>query len=92
MATVPLMVLSGRRSQSLINGISDEALRGAAGSEPQGSRKSGSADSLAFTRSQSAATQESIPRIIVISPTSDGSLTNLETIQETVDNPETVDK
>ncbi|XP_071369494.1 melanopsin-A-like [Centroberyx affinis] len=82
MATVPLLVLTRRRSQSLTNGISDATEEKGSTSGMLSSLKSDSINSLDVGTSQSSDQRppQSVPRIIVISPTSESSLINQECI------------
>ncbi|KAM3867481.1 opsin 4xb [Diretmus argenteus] len=82
MATVPLLVLTRRRSQSLTNGVSDSRDEEGNTSGRPSSPKHDSVDSLSFGGIQSSDQKchQSVPRIIVISPTSESSLINQESI------------
>ncbi|KAM3611482.1 uncharacterized protein V6R79_019283 [Siganus canaliculatus] len=81
-ATLPLLVLTRKRSQSLTNELSD------AGGEKTNirgrlsSHKSDSFDSLNFRKipSTDPRSPQAVPRIIVISPTSESSLMNHDSI------------
>ncbi|CAG5923590.1 opsin 4xb [Menidia menidia] len=75
-ATVPLLVLTRRRSESLTNDISDVPDEKSSFRERHSSHKSNSFDSLNFGKMQptNSRSPQSIPRIIVISPTSESSL------------------
>jgi len=77
-ATVPLLVLTRRRSESLTNEISDARDEKSSFSKRLNSHKSNSFDSLNFGKMQSTdpRSPQSVPRIIVISPTSESSLIN----------------
>ncbi|KAM4576420.1 melanopsin-A-like isoform 1-T1 [Odontesthes bonariensis] len=77
-ATVPLLVLTRKRSESLTNETSDARDEKRRFSKRLNSQKSNSFDSLNFGTIQSAdpRSPQSIPRIIVISPTSESSLIN----------------
>lgn len=71
-ATLPLLVLTRGRSQSLTN----EIPQGQRGTDRLSSHRSDSFDSLNFERLSSVSPRLSpgVPRIIVISPTSESSL------------------
>ncbi|XP_028270095.1 melanopsin-A-like [Parambassis ranga] len=79
-ATLPLLVLTRKRSQSLTNELS--AASDGKGSISDGliARKSDSFDSLNFGKILSAdpSSPQTVPRIIVISPTTESSLINHE--------------
>lgn len=72
-ATLPLLVLTRRRSQSLTNEISD----GRGEKDRLSSHKSDSFDSINFGK---ISPPLCVPRIIVISPTSESSLINHDSI------------
>lgn len=75
-ATLPLLVLTRKRSQSLTNEISDAREKKGGISNKLSGHRSDSFDSLNFGKIPSAASRspQSVPRIIVISPTSESSL------------------
>lgn len=81
-ATVPLLVLTRRRSQSLTNEISDAGEEKGSISDKLSSHKSNSVDSINFGRNPSTGpmSPQSVPRIIVISPTSESSLINRDSV------------
>ncbi|XP_070689828.1 opsin 4xb [Pempheris klunzingeri] len=72
-ATVPLLVLTRRRSQSLTNEISDAGEEKCSIRDRLSSHKSDSFDSLNFGKIPFT-DPSTVPRIIVISPTSESSL------------------
>ncbi|XP_026177513.1 melanopsin-A-like [Mastacembelus armatus] len=74
-ATLPLAVLTRRRSQSLTSGISDGSHEKVSIS---GSHRSDSFDSIIFRKipSTDPRSPQDVPQIIVISPTSESSLIN----------------
>ncbi|XP_041854352.1 melanopsin-A-like isoform X2 [Melanotaenia boesemani] len=75
-ATLPLLVLTRRRSESLTNETSDACDERKNIRDRLKSHKSNSFDSLNFGKIQSTETKspQAVPRIIVISPTSESSL------------------
>nr|ANA75359.1 melanopsin 3 [Paralichthys dentatus] len=81
-ATVPLLVLTRRRSQSLTNDISDPGEEKGSISGQLNSLKSDSFDSLNFRTIPftNPKLPQGIPRIIVISPTSESSLINQDSV------------
>ncbi|XP_029366523.1 melanopsin-A-like [Echeneis naucrates] len=81
-ATLPLLVLTRRRSQSLTNDISDSRAGRHSIINRVNNLKSDSFDSLSFTKDPSAnpRSPQCVPRIIVISPTSESSLMNHDSI------------
>ncbi|XP_070759867.1 opsin 4xb [Enoplosus armatus] len=81
-ATLPLLVLTRRRSQSLTNEISDAGEEKGSISNRLSSRKSDSFDSLNFGKTPPTDPRlpQGVPRIIVISPTSESSLINHDSI------------
>ncbi|XP_019956652.1 opsin 4xb isoform X1 [Paralichthys olivaceus] len=81
-ATVPLLVLTRRRSQSLTNDISDPGEEKRSISGQLNSLKSDSFDSLNFRTIPftNPKLPQGIPRIIVISPTSESSLINQDSV------------
>lgn len=81
-ATLPLLVLTRRRSQSLTNDISDSGMEKRSISDRLNSHKSDSFDSLNFRKTSSTdpKSPKGVPRIIVISPTSESSLMNHDSV------------
>ncbi|GAA6223214.1 melanopsin-A-like isoform X1 [Lates japonicus] len=81
-ATVPLLVLTRRRSQSLTNEISDAGEQKHNISDRLNSHKSDSFDSPTFRKipPSDPRSPQGVPRIIVISPTSESSLTNHDSV------------
>lgn len=81
-ATLPLLVLAKRRSQSLTNEISDARNKGDSIGSKLDSRRSDSFESLNFGQNTPThfRTPQSVPRIIVISPTSESRLIKQESI------------
>ncbi|KAG7223436.1 hypothetical protein INR49_015539 [Caranx melampygus] len=81
-ATLPLLVLTRRRSQSLTNNISDSGMEKRSISDTLNSHKSDSFDSLCFRKTPSTdpKSPQGVPRIIVISPTSESSLMNRDSV------------
>ncbi|XP_022613432.1 melanopsin-A-like [Seriola dumerili] len=81
-ATLPLLVLTRRRSQSLTNDISDSGKERWSISDRLNSHKSDSFDSLNFRKvpSTDPKSPQGVPRIIVISPTSESSLINHDSV------------
>lgn len=75
-ATLPLLVLTRRRSQSLTNEMSDTGEEKRSINDALHSYKSNSADSLSIGRiaCTDPMLHQAVPRIIVISPTSESSL------------------
>ncbi|XP_068559619.1 opsin 4xb [Cebidichthys violaceus] len=78
-ASLPLLVLTRRRSQSLTDDISDASEKKGSISDPI---KSDSFDSLNFGKAPSTdpSSPQGVPRIIVISPTSESSLINHDSV------------
>ena len=76
-ATLPLLVLTRRRSQSLTNEFT-----GARKKKGSGHHKSDSFDTLNIGKIQASAARspQSVPRIIVISPTSESSLIKQDSV------------
>ncbi|XP_041643678.1 opsin 4xb [Cheilinus undulatus] len=81
-ATVPLLVLARRRSQSLTNQVSDAGEERYGLSDRRSYHKSNSFDSLSIGKTSSAGprTPQGVPRIIVISPTSESSLIKQDSV------------
>uniref|UniRef100_A0A8D3CZS4 Opsin 4xb n=1 Tax=Scophthalmus maximus TaxID=52904 RepID=A0A8D3CZS4_SCOMX len=81
-ATVPLLVLTRRRSQSLTTDISDAGGEKRSVRDWPSSHKSDSFDSLNFGKipSTDPRSPQGVPRIIVISPTSESSLINQDSV------------
>ncbi|CAN9513162.1 unnamed protein product [Ophioblennius macclurei] len=81
-ATLPLLVLTKRRSQSLTNEISDARNQGGSFSDKLSARRSDSFDSLNFGQNTLThpGTPRSVPRIIVISPTTESSLIKQDSV------------
>ncbi|XP_060927738.1 opsin 4xb [Limanda limanda] len=81
-ATVPLLVLTRMRSQSLNNDMSNTGEEKRSISSQLNSLKSGSFDSLSFRTipSSDPRSPQGIPRIIVISPTSESSLIKQDSV------------
>ncbi|XP_044053267.1 opsin 4xb [Siniperca chuatsi] len=81
-ATLPLLVLTRRHSQILTNEISDAGEEKGSISDRLSSHKSDSFDSLNFGKipSTDPRSPQDVPRIIVISPTSESSLMNHDSI------------
>lgn len=79
-ATLPLLVLTRRRSQSLTNEISDAGDK--KGSDRLSGHRSDSYDSLNFGKIPPGDPRlpQGVPRIIVISPTSESSLINHDSV------------
>lgn len=77
-ATLPLLVLTRRRSHSLTNDISEAA----SARSRLASRRSDSFDSLNLGRAslKISRSPQTVPRIIVISPTSESSFGNRDTV------------
>ncbi|XP_053180910.1 opsin 4xb [Scomber japonicus] len=75
-ATVPLLVLTRQRSQSLTNELSDAGQEKGSIRDRLRSHKSNSVDSINFGRipTTEMMSPQGVPRIIVISPTSESSL------------------
>ncbi|XP_040011502.1 opsin 4xb [Xiphias gladius] len=80
--TLPLLVLTRRRSKSLTNNISDAGEEKRSISDRLNSHKSDSFDSLNFRKipSTDSRSPQGVPRIIVISPTSESSLINHDSV------------
>nr|BAX02590.1 melanopsin [Trichiurus lepturus] len=81
-ATVPLLVLTRKRSQSLTNAISDPGEEKSSIGDMLSCHKSKSADSIHFGRipTTDPTSPQGVPRIIVISPTSESSLINHDSV------------
>lgn len=81
-ATLPLLVLTRRRSQSLTNDISDARRERDGISDRLSSHRSDSFSSLNFGKTPPAdpRSPQAVPRIIVISPTSESSLINHDSV------------
>ncbi|XP_029960576.1 melanopsin-A-like [Salarias fasciatus] len=81
-ATLPLLVLTKRRSQSLTNEISDARNQGGSVCDKPSARRSDSFDSLNFCQNSLThpGTPQSVPRIIVISPTAESSLIKQDSV------------
>ncbi|KAM9858038.1 opsin 4xb [Aulostomus maculatus] len=81
-ATLPLLVLTRRRSQSLTTKMSDAGEEKGNITDRLSNHKSNSVDSLSFGRISSTEPKwhEGVPRIIVISPTSESSLMNHDSV------------
>ncbi|XP_040898237.1 opsin 4xb [Toxotes jaculatrix] len=81
-ATLPLLVLTRRRSQSLTNDISGAGEEKFSVSDRLNSHKSDSFDSLSFRKipSTDPRSPQGVPRIIVISPTSESSLIKQDSV------------
>lgn len=81
-AALPLLVLTRRRSQSLTNEISDVRDKKGSFSASLNSHRSDSFDSLNFGQisSTDSRSPQGVPRIIVISPTSESSLVKHDSV------------
>lgn len=81
-ATLPLLVLTRRRSYSLTNDISGAARERSDGHSRLTSHRSDSFDSLNLGRSsfKVSPSPQAVPRIIVISPTSESSFMNRDSV------------
>lgn len=83
-ATLPLLVLTRRRSQSLTNEISEAREEKGSISGRLGGHRSDSFDSLNLGKTPHKSTDprapQGVPRIIVISPTSESSLINHDSV------------
>ncbi|XP_035514607.1 opsin 4xb [Morone saxatilis] len=81
-ASLPLLVLTRRRSQSLTNESSDAGEEKGSICDRLGSHRSDSFDSLNFGKITSSDPRppQGVPRIIVISPTSESSLINHDSV------------
>ncbi|XP_051277596.1 opsin 4xb [Dicentrarchus labrax] len=81
-ATLPLLVLTRRRSQSLTNESSDAGEEKGSICDRLGSHRSDSFDSLNFGKitSSDPRSPQGVPRIIVISPTSESSLISHDSV------------
>lgn len=79
-ATLPLLVLTRRRSHSLTNDISDAAWGKGRARSRLASRRSDSFDSLNLGRAslKVSSSPQTVPRIIVISPTTESDFNNRE--------------
>ncbi|KAG7490025.1 melanopsin-A-like [Solea senegalensis] len=92
-ATVPLLVLNGRRSQSLTNDLSDAGEEKRSIDDRLNSHKSDSFNSFNFQEKVPSTDQLSpqvVPRIIVISPTAESNLINRDSccLEESVESVE----
>lgn len=91
-ATLPLLVLTRKRSQSLTTEISDAREKTGSISNKLSGHRSDSFDSLNFGKIPSADSRlpQGVPRIIVISPTSESSLISHDSVclEESVDSME----
>lgn len=83
-ATLPLLVLTRRRSHSLTNDISEAAREKGGARGKLVSHRSDSFDSLTLGRAslKVPCSPQTVPRIIVISPTSESSFGNRDTVCE----------
>lgn len=81
-ATLPLLVLTRRRSHSLTNDISEAARERGGARSRLASRRSDSFDSLNLGRAslKISRSPQTVPRIIVISPTSESSFGTRDTV------------
>ncbi|XP_073322430.1 opsin 4xb [Pagrus major] len=81
-ATLPLLVLTRKRSQSLTNEMSDAREKKGGLSNKLSGHRSDSFDSLNFGKIPSAdpRSPQGVPRIIVISPTSESSLISHDSV------------
>lgn len=81
-ATLPLLVLTRRRSHSLTNDISEAARERGGACSRLASHRSDSFDSLNLGRASLKLSHapQTVPRIIVISPTSESSFGNRDTV------------
>lgn len=81
-ATLPLLVLTRRRSHSLTNDISEAARERSGTRSRLASHRSDSFDSLNLGRASLKVSRspQTVPRIIVISPTSESSFINRDSV------------
>lgn len=79
-ATLPLLFITRRRSESLTSDISDAQHRSSENRDRLNSHKSNSFDSLNFGKAPDPKSPQTVPRIIVISPTTESSIINPDSV------------